>query len=189
MACKGSGVQIPSAPLSHPRRSTRLKLPPSPGRLLRCFYLGAHLGHGGQRHGQPIAEDRHHARLHRRGHVPVAGADHAAVALATAAGLVAHQLVDHPATAHVREANVDEACRIGADALGLADRQQVTANFRMCAGSGSTWSRGATRRRSGSWTSSSAPSRRSVISAAARGHIRVRGPWGWRRPSVALMWS
>jgi hypothetical protein len=33
------------------------------------------------------------------------------------------------ATAHVREGNIDEACRIGADALALADRQQVTTNL------------------------------------------------------------
>jgi hypothetical protein len=30
-----------------------------------------------------------------------------------------------------------------------ADRQQVTTNLQACAGSGSTWNRGATRRRSG----------------------------------------
>jgi hypothetical protein len=33
------------------------------------------------------------------------------------------------ATAHVREGNVDEACRIGADALVLAGRQQVAPNL------------------------------------------------------------
>jgi hypothetical protein len=33
------------------------------------------------------------------------------------------------ATAHVREGNVGEACRIGADALALVDRQQVTTNL------------------------------------------------------------
>jgi hypothetical protein len=32
------------------------------------------------------------------------------------------------ATAHVHECNFDEACRIGADALALAERQQVTTN-------------------------------------------------------------
>jgi hypothetical protein len=34
--------------------------------------------------------------MHRLGHVPVAGADHRALTLATAAGLVAHRLIDHP---------------------------------------------------------------------------------------------
>jgi hypothetical protein len=33
------------------------------------------------------------------------------------------------ATAHVQQGNIDEACRIGADALALADGQQVTANL------------------------------------------------------------
>jgi transcriptional regulator with XRE-family HTH domain len=33
------------------------------------------------------------------------------------------------ATAHVRQGNIDEACRIGADALQLAERQQVTTNL------------------------------------------------------------
>jgi hypothetical protein len=33
------------------------------------------------------------------------------------------------ATAHVHEGNIDEACRIGSDALALADRQQVTTNL------------------------------------------------------------
>jgi len=33
------------------------------------------------------------------------------------------------ATAHVHEGNIDEACCIGADALALADRQQVTTNL------------------------------------------------------------
>lgn len=32
------------------------------------------------------------------------------------------------ATAHVHEGNLDEACRIGADALALADRQQAMTN-------------------------------------------------------------
>jgi hypothetical protein len=36
-------------------------------------------------------------------------------------------------------ATSDEACRIGPDALALADRQQVTTNLQACAGSGSTW--------------------------------------------------
>jgi tetratricopeptide (TPR) repeat protein len=39
------------------------------------------------------------------------------------------RLLSALATAHVREGNVDEACRIGADALALADRQQVTTNL------------------------------------------------------------
>jgi len=63
--------------------------PPLPG-------LGAHLGHDGQRHGQPLGGHRDHPGLHRLGHVPVAGADHGALTLATATGLVAHQLVDRP---------------------------------------------------------------------------------------------
>jgi hypothetical protein len=33
------------------------------------------------------------------------------------------------ATAHAHEGNIDEACRIGVDALALADRQQVTINL------------------------------------------------------------
>jgi ATP/maltotriose-dependent transcriptional regulator MalT len=33
------------------------------------------------------------------------------------------------ATAHVRQGNIDEACRIGADALQLAERQQVITNL------------------------------------------------------------
>jgi transcriptional regulator with XRE-family HTH domain/tetratricopeptide (TPR) repeat protein len=33
------------------------------------------------------------------------------------------------ATAHVRQGNIDEACRIGTDALELADRQQVVTNL------------------------------------------------------------
>jgi hypothetical protein len=33
------------------------------------------------------------------------------------------------ATAHVRQGNIDEACRLGADALALAERQQVTPNL------------------------------------------------------------
>ena len=41
-------------------------------------------------------DHRHHPRLHRLGHVPVPRADHGALTLATAAGLVAHQLIDHP---------------------------------------------------------------------------------------------
>ena len=39
------------------------------------------------------------------------------------------RLLSALATAHLREGNVDEACRIGADALALADRQQVTTNL------------------------------------------------------------
>jgi Tetratricopeptide repeat len=39
------------------------------------------------------------------------------------------RLLSALATAHVREGNIDEACRIGADALALADRQQVTTNL------------------------------------------------------------
>jgi hypothetical protein len=39
------------------------------------------------------------------------------------------RLLSALATAHVREGNIDEACRIGADALTLADRQQVTTNL------------------------------------------------------------
>jgi hypothetical protein len=33
------------------------------------------------------------------------------------------------ATAHVRQGNIDEACRLGADALDLATRQQVAPNL------------------------------------------------------------
>ena len=33
------------------------------------------------------------------------------------------------ATAHVQQGNIDEACRIGSDALELADRQQVSTNI------------------------------------------------------------
>jgi hypothetical protein len=58
--------------------------------------LGAHLGHGRQRHRQPLSDHLDHPGLHRLGHVPVARADHGALTLAPAAGLVAHQLVDHP---------------------------------------------------------------------------------------------
>ena len=32
------------------------------------------------------------------------------------------------ATARVRQGNIDEACRIGSDALELAERQQVSTN-------------------------------------------------------------
>jgi transcriptional regulator with XRE-family HTH domain len=39
------------------------------------------------------------------------------------------RLLSALATAHVQQGNVDEACRIGADALALADRQQVTTNL------------------------------------------------------------
>jgi hypothetical protein len=39
------------------------------------------------------------------------------------------RLLSALATGHVREGNVDEACRIGADALALADRQQVATNL------------------------------------------------------------
>jgi hypothetical protein len=39
------------------------------------------------------------------------------------------RLLSALATAHVHEGNVDEACRLGADALALADRQQVTINL------------------------------------------------------------
>jgi len=39
------------------------------------------------------------------------------------------RLLSALATAHVGEGNVEEACRIGADALALADRQQVTTNL------------------------------------------------------------
>jgi len=39
------------------------------------------------------------------------------------------RLLSALATAHVHEGNIDEACRIGADALALADRQQVTTNL------------------------------------------------------------
>jgi tetratricopeptide (TPR) repeat protein len=39
------------------------------------------------------------------------------------------RLLSALATAHVHEGNVDEACRLGADALALADRQQVTTNL------------------------------------------------------------
>jgi tetratricopeptide (TPR) repeat protein len=38
------------------------------------------------------------------------------------------RLLSALATAHVHEGNVDEACRLGADALALADRQQVMTN-------------------------------------------------------------
>jgi hypothetical protein len=39
------------------------------------------------------------------------------------------RLLSALATAHVREGNVDEACHIGADALTLAERQQVAPNL------------------------------------------------------------
>jgi transcriptional regulator with XRE-family HTH domain len=39
------------------------------------------------------------------------------------------RLLSALATAHVHEGNVDEACRIGSEALALADRQQVTTNL------------------------------------------------------------
>jgi hypothetical protein len=39
------------------------------------------------------------------------------------------RLLSALATAHVREGNVDEACRVGADALALAARQQVATNL------------------------------------------------------------
>jgi hypothetical protein len=39
------------------------------------------------------------------------------------------RLLSALATAHVREGNVDEACRVGADALALAERQQVAPNL------------------------------------------------------------
>lgn len=39
------------------------------------------------------------------------------------------RLLSALATAHVHEGNIDEACRIGSDALALADRQQVTTNL------------------------------------------------------------
>jgi hypothetical protein len=54
------------------------------------------------------------------------------------------RLLSALATAPVREGNIDEACRIGADALALADRQQSRRTSRTCAGSGWTWSRAAT---------------------------------------------
>jgi hypothetical protein len=39
------------------------------------------------------------------------------------------RLLTAMATAHVQERNIDEACRLGADALELAERQQVTTNL------------------------------------------------------------
>jgi len=39
------------------------------------------------------------------------------------------RLLSALATAHVHEGNIDEACRIGSDALALAERQQVTTNL------------------------------------------------------------
>lgn len=38
-------------------------------------------------------------------------------------------LVDVVATAHVRQGNIDEACRLGSQALDLAARQQVAPNL------------------------------------------------------------
>jgi tetratricopeptide (TPR) repeat protein len=39
------------------------------------------------------------------------------------------RLLSALATAHVHEGNIEEACRIGSDALALADRQQVMTNL------------------------------------------------------------
>jgi len=39
------------------------------------------------------------------------------------------RLLSALATAHIQQGNIDEACRISADALALADRQQVTINL------------------------------------------------------------
>jgi ATP/maltotriose-dependent transcriptional regulator MalT len=39
------------------------------------------------------------------------------------------RLLSALATAHVQQGNINEACRIGADVLALADRQQVTTNL------------------------------------------------------------
>jgi hypothetical protein len=39
------------------------------------------------------------------------------------------RLLTAMATAHVQEGNVDEACRLGADALEVAERQQVVTNL------------------------------------------------------------
>jgi hypothetical protein len=39
------------------------------------------------------------------------------------------RLLTAMATAHVQEGNIDAACHLGADALELADRQQVRTNL------------------------------------------------------------
>ncbi len=65
------------------------------------------------------------------------------------------RLLSALATAHVHEGNIDEACRIGSDALALAERQQVTTNLQDVRRLRLTSNPGATRRRSRSWTSSS----------------------------------
>jgi hypothetical protein len=53
------------------------------------------------------------------------------------------------ATAHVRQGNLDQACRFGADALVLTERQQVTSNLEDLCRLVSILSPGATCRRSG----------------------------------------
>jgi hypothetical protein len=60
------------------------------------------------------------------------------------------RLLSALATAHVRQGNVDEACRIGADALALADRQQVAPNLQDVRRLRVDSNPGATLRRSGS---------------------------------------
>jgi hypothetical protein len=97
-----------TTPQLNRRVASGLSTPPPP--LIRAWGTP---GHGGQRHRQPLGDYRDHPRLHRLGHVPVAGTDHAALALAPAAGLVAHQLIDHPG----RDAGVLQPGREGVPGL------------------------------------------------------------------------
>jgi hypothetical protein len=66
-----------TTPQLNRRVASGLSTPPPP--LIRAWGTP---GHGGQRHRQPLGDYRDHPRLHRLGHVPVAGTDHAALALA-----------------------------------------------------------------------------------------------------------
>ncbi|MFL6189773.1 MAG: hypothetical protein ACJ75E_07965, partial [Actinomycetes bacterium] len=59
------------------------------------------------------------------------------------------------ATAHVRQGNIDEACRLGSEALDLAARQQVAPNLQDVRRLRMEPEPGASRERSGSWTTSS----------------------------------
>jgi hypothetical protein len=50
----------------------------------------------GQRWTELLFDHSRDARLHLRSHVPVAGADQAALAVPASACHMAHQLIDHP---------------------------------------------------------------------------------------------
>jgi tetratricopeptide (TPR) repeat protein len=76
------------------------------------------------------------------------------------------------ATAHVQQGDVDRACELGAEALGIAAQQEVQRTSKTCESSGLMLNLGATARPSRTWTNSSEPL--VLLSASQHGFLVAR---------------